>query len=803
MKIKKKSLINGLTGSALLIIVSFILITGIELEKESYYEIRNINIIIKSINELKMITLNGILNPDSINQNYWERKWEELNDNLLMEKNKSRNRKYINLLIEKHFEAKNLYSELVNNIKPHQDSIISNDKNKSSVNLIINNFLSEYQQIIDITSHRYDDIQKNIIIISNFNIVFIISISAFLFLLILVSAFWKIFTLSDENLDFSIKRDVFGQNLVKTSLLESENKYRQFFEKAQEGICFINNNGLIQYANSKMADLLGYVIDDLISQPFNKFVDQSSQEKSKNIFSCNIEEITDTIEIKLKKKDGSEIYTIISISYFKNQSGIIKNILAFLTDITDRKHMENIFKENEEKYRLLYSSMNEGVGLHEILLDEFGMPADYRFLDVNNSYEKLTGLNRNEIIGRTARQVLLIQDSFSIINYGEVALTGIPKHFENYSKEMGKYYEIFAYSPKKGLFATIINDITERKEAELYLQMNEERYRELFDGSSDGVIVYEAVNDGNDFLIIDLNLAVEEIEIVKKEDILGKSVLEIFPGIKSFGLFDVLKRVWKTGKPEHFPVSFYQDQRISGWRENYVYRLPSGEIVAIYEDATIRKTAEEQIKLSLKEKELLLKEVHHRVKNNLQIISSLLHLQEKYIRDKNDLEIFQDSQNRVKSMAMIHEKLYQSESFSKVDFKDYIQSLISNLYYSFGIKNERIQLETLIDEIYFNIDKAITCGLLLNELISNCFKHAFPDERKGKISLKIKKELHKYLLVVNDNGIGINENIDSNSTGSLGFQLINSLVAQLGGFMNYKSNKDGFSGTEFIISFPE
>ncbi len=364
MKIKKKSLINGLTGSALLIIVSFILITGIELEKESYYEIRNINIIIKSINELKMITLNGILNPDSINQNYWERKWEELNDNLLMEKNKSRNRKYINLLIEKHFEAKNLYSELVNNIKPHQDSIISNDKNKSSVNLIINNFLSEYQQIIDITSHRYDDIQKNIIIISNFNIVFIISISAFLFLLILVSAFWKIFTLSDENLDFSIKRDVFGQNLVKTSLLESENKYRQFFEKAQEGICFINNNGLIQYANSKMADLLGYVIDDLISQPFNKFVDQSSQEKSKNIFSCNIEEITDTIEIKLKKKDGSEIYTIISISYFKNQSGIIKNILAFLTDITDRKHMENIFKENEEKYRLLYSSMNEGVGLH-------------------------------------------------------------------------------------------------------------------------------------------------------------------------------------------------------------------------------------------------------------------------------------------------------------------------------------------------------------------------------------------------------------------------------------------------------
>ncbi len=439
----------------------------------------------------------------------------------------------------------------------------------------------------------------------------------------------------------------------------------------------------------------------------------------------------------------------------------------------------------------------------QILLDEFGMPADYRFLDVNNSYEKLTGLNRNEIIGRTARQVLLIQDSFSIINYGEVALTGIPKHFENYSKEMGKYYEIFAYSPKKGLFATIINDITERKEAELYLQMNEERYRELFDGSSDGVIVYEAVNDGNDFLIIDLNLAVEEIEIVKKEDILGKSVLEIFPGIKSFGLFDVLKRVWKTGKPEHFPVSFYQDQRISGWRENYVYRLPSGEIVAIYEDATIRKTAEEQIKLSLKEKELLLKEVHHRVKNNLQIISSLLHLQEKYIRDKNDLEIFQDSQNRVKSMAMIHEKLYQSESFSKVDFKDYIQSLISNLYYSFGIKNERIQLETLIDEIYFNIDKAITCGLLLNELISNCFKHAFPDERKGKISLKIKKELHKYLLVVNDNGIGINENIDSNSTGSLGFQLINSLVAQLGGFMNYKSNKDGFSGTEFIISFPE
>jgi PAS domain S-box-containing protein/putative nucleotidyltransferase with HDIG domain len=125
---------------------------------------------------------------------------------------------------------------------------------------------------------------------------------------------------------------------------------------------------------------------------------------------------------------------------------------------------------------------------------------------------------------------------------------------------------------------------------------NEKRYRELFTHMSSGVVIYEAKGNGRDFIIKDFNPAAEKIEKIKKEDILGKSVLKVFPGVKDFGLFKVFQEVWKTGKPQHYPLSLYQDQRISGWRENYICKMPSGEIVAVYDDITERKLAEKELK---------------------------------------------------------------------------------------------------------------------------------------------------------------------------------------------------------------
>ena len=151
--------------------------------------------------------------------------------------------------------------------------------------------------------------------------------------------------------------------------------------------------------------------------------------------------------------------------------------------------------------------------------------------------------------------------------------------------ELLKELEILREEQEKGVF----KDIAEDKQA---AQENENRFRELFNRMSSGVIIYEAKGNGRDFIIKNINPAVEKIEKIKKEDILGKSVLKVFPAVKDFGLFKVFQEVWKTGKPQHHPLSLYQDQRITGWRENYIYRLPSGEIVAVYDDITDRKNAE-------------------------------------------------------------------------------------------------------------------------------------------------------------------------------------------------------------------
>jgi len=210
--------------------------------------------------------------------------------------------------------------------------------------------------------------------------------------------------------------------------------------------------------------------------------------------------------------------------------------------------------------------------------------------------------------------------------------------------------------------------------------------------------------------------------------------------------------------------------------------------------------ANDKLQTSLQEKVVLLKEIHHRVKNNLQVVSSLLSLQSREIADERDLDLFINSQQRVKTMALIHERLYQSDDLAKVDFADYIPALADSLFNTYKTSAQEIALHVDVGDLMLDLDQAIPCGLMLNELISNSLKYAFPDERQGEIHVRLGATTDGHVeLVVGDNGIGLPAELNFRTTKSLGLQLINILSRQLRGSVELQNRE---AGTEFHVRFP-
>ncbi|MCK9150756.1 sensor histidine kinase [Methanobacterium alcaliphilum] len=234
----------------------------------------------------------------------------------------------------------------------------------------------------------------------------------------------------------------------------------------------------------------------------------------------------------------------------------------------------------------------------------------------------------------------------------------------------------------------------------------------------------------------------------------------------------------------------------SGWIIPHVEDEKFNGAIITASDVTITKEAEKLMKASLKEKELLLGEVHHRVKNNMQIISSLLRLQSSEVEDPESRNILLESQNRIKTMSIVHESLYQSENFSEIDMLNYINRLVKNLTITYS-SSERVIFQVNSENIQLAIDTAIPVGLVINELVTNAIKHAFPDNRKGKIYIEFKKDPECYQLIVKDDGVGMPADIDLSSCTSLGWELVNGLVDQLSGTLTL--NRE--NGTEITIRF--
>jgi PAS domain S-box-containing protein len=343
-------------------------------------------------------------------------------------------------------------------------------------------------------------------------------------------------------------------------------------------------------------------------------------------------------------------------------------------------------------------------------------------------------------------------------------------------------------------------DITERKNTENERRESEEFLKNIVENIPNMIFIKSA--DKLNFEMV--NKAGEELMGQSREELIGKTDYDFFPKDEADFFTQTDREVLQNKKLLDIPEETIENENL-GQRILHTKKIPilnkeknPQYLLNVSEDITERKIVEEQLKKSLAEKEVLLREIHHRVKNNLQIIASLLHLQEGSLDDEDLINILKESKSRVNSMAIIHETLYQSPNLSYLNFKRYLEKLVYDILYTYEIRKGIIDIQLDIDDINLNIDTAIPLGLIINELITNTVKYAFP-QNEGTITIKLKSLPENIEITIADNGIGLPKDINLENPETLGLQLVQSLIGQLDGKL--KLNKD--NGTEFKITFKE
>ncbi|GAB4306626.1 MAG: hypothetical protein Kow0019_01670 [Methanobacteriaceae archaeon] len=598
---------------------------------------------------------------------------------------------------------------------------------------------------------------------------------------------------------FGMFTDITERKRIEEELEEERYKLREYFENLPLLAYNIDLDGKILDCNKMVLKTLGYENKhELIGKPLLKSIYfPSSLKKAKKLL-MNLKETgkLHDEELQIISKDGDIIDVQLNVDTIYDTEGTPLYNIYLQQDISDRKKTEKALKESENYYRTIF----ENTGTATVIIED-----DTTISMVNSEFEKLSGYSREEIENKKSwTEFVYEEDLKQMLEYHSLRRTGgkkAPRTYEfrfiNKNKVLKYIFLNVAVIPGTKKSVASLLDVTQRKYAEEDLKKSEEKYRLVVETASEGIVVLDWKGK-----IVDINNRALEMAGLVKKDMINKNFIEILPKIKidKKRVLHNFKNIilGKPGDEKYWIMNNAKGEKIKFMVHYSTIKLDKKNlgISAILEDITNQVKAENKLKESLKEKEILLKEIHHRVKNNLQIISSLLNLQSSYVKNKYDLEIFEESRNRVKSMAMVHEKLYQSEDMARINFKDYIISLGSELFASYKVE-PIIKLNIQVQEVMLDINTAIPCGLILNELMSNSIKHAFPNSMEGTISIKMITLDNIIEIMVSDDGVGIPENIDFSKTKTLGLQIVNNLVRQLDGSIEL----DRSDGTAFKITF--
>jgi PAS domain S-box-containing protein len=433
-------------------------------------------------------------------------------------------------------------------------------------------------------------------------------------------------------------------------------------------------------------------------------------------------------------------------------------------------------------YNNLFGKMSSGA----LVIDSLK-----RIVDINKAAEIILGINQSFIGSYIENDLDQLKDIYPLENIKSKIKTEIKIDSPSVT---WLDLQITPLDKKDQLLGWLITfiDISARKKAESLLTKSEKDYRDLVNHSLVGI--YKT--DKNGELLFANNSLANIFGYNSVEDIKGIMITSLYKNLNDRNI--ILKKLKEEGKLEEYEVEMVTR---TGEPVNVLISAKrDGEtILGMIMDITENKRSQDLIKKSLREKEMLLKEIHHRVKNNLMVISSLLSLQSRYIKDEVSKSIFKESQNRARSMALIHELLYRSSDLKRINFGDYIKTLTNELFRMYVTDPDRIELNINVEDVMLDINTAIPLGLIVNELVSNSMKHAFPNDMKGKIDIEFKLEYGIYSMIVSDNGVGFPKDYDLEVSDSLGLRIVNSLTEQIDGQIELERK----NGTRYIIKFKE
>ncbi|MEH2437740.1 MAG: PAS domain S-box protein [Nostoc sp.] len=593
--------------------------------------------------------------------------------------------------------------------------------------------------------------------------------------------------------------DISEHKQAEEKLRESEARFQAFMNNSPVLAWITDADGRVLYLNQAYLYTFKLLPEQVIGRSiFDLYPDEIARQHFDRIQTViQTNQVIEAIEVASRSDASLGEFLVYKFPILGLSAQKLVGRVAI--DITERKILE---RELAHKQKLLNNFINNApVGI--TILDQ-----ELRYSLINEALAEINGIPAAAHIGKRPWEI--VPDVASkqeqvfqhVLRTGELILDleisgETPKLPGVIRTWLASYFPIQSEADELTSMGVVVVEISERKRAEQMLELQAVITRNMAEGiclvrATDSVFVYANPKLEQMFGYEPGELIGQHVSIVNYGDE-HNTPEEVYQAIRT--------AILQHGESTYEVYNVKKDGTPFWCRGNAsIFEHPEygSVVVAVQQDITEHKQAEEKIKASLKEKEVLLKEIHHRVKNNLGIVSSLLQMQCRRTQDPLVTAILRDSQNRIASIALVHEKLYRSEDLADIDFAQYIPDLTTHLFDSYNVSSSQIQLKIQVDNASLDIETAIPCGLIINELVSNALKYAFIGNRRGEIEVKFYQESESTLaLIIRDNGIGLPENFDSKKAKTLGITLVQGLVKQLKG----KLEIDSHQGTQFKITF--